>query len=217
MSKYSRHQSVVSRQADSNIDEDHWLNQFQKTLQKGAVQPKSVDSSLFDQINSIMNRKSKYPSVEAAVDDMKERSGLTAYLNKTSTTDKISPVLNKKTASDNNQAIDKKIDIVPIVIKKKPVIQKTLENYIKDTRGNLPIPAIIDKLRSIHQNDVSDAKDWEDDKLIRLVSKLNLDAKSNNPTLYENYGNLGVRDQAVDSDIDPSNLDAFHALTPAKI
>lgn len=202
MSKYSRHQSVISRQADESIGDDHWLKQFQKTLQKGAVQPKvPAASSLFDQINSIINGTSKYPSVEAAVEDMKERSGLTAYL---------------KTAIDNNQVIDKKIDMVPIVVKKFPAIKSTLENYIRDTKGNLPVPAIVDKIRSIHQSDVSDAKDWEDDNLIKLISQLNLDAKKNNPGNFEDYSNLGSRDSASDSEIDPSNTDAFHALTPVK-
>lgn len=104
--------------------------------------------------------------------------------------------------------------MTPIVIRKCPDVQKTLDNYIRDTKGNLPVPAIIEKIRSIHQNDVSDAKDWDDDKLIRLVSKLNLGAKKNNPNSYDNYSNLGRRD--VDSDVDPSNNDAFHALTPVK-
>jgi len=213
MSRYVRHQSVVSRQTDEHISEDHWLKQFEKNLQKDAVQPRTQES-LFDQINSIMNgnTKSKFPSVEAAVQDMKERSGLTAYLDKHSQT---SELTNTKVATDNNSVIDKKIDITPIVIKKHPAVMKTLENYIRDTRGNLPIPAIIEKIKSIHRGDCSDAKDWDDDKLIRLVSKLNLGAKKNNPDNYSNYSNLGVRDS--DSDIDPSNTDAFFALTPVKM
>ena len=74
MSKYIRHQPVISRNADESIDEDHWLKQFQKSLQKDAVQPRSVDSSLFDQISNIMNGKPKYTSVQSAVEDMKNRS-----------------------------------------------------------------------------------------------------------------------------------------------
>jgi len=216
--RYSRYQSVISRHTDESIDGDHWLKQFQKTLLKDAVQPKE-QASFFDQINTIMNTKSKYPSVAAAVEDMKERSGLTAYLDKISkisTDENDSAVKTKTAADDTNQAIDKKIDMVPVVIKKFPGIKGTLENYIRDTKGNLPIPAIIEKIRSIHQGDVSDAKDWDDDKLIRLVSKLNLNAKANNPSMYENYSNLGARDSMTDSEIDPSNTDAFHALTPVK-
>jgi hypothetical protein len=219
MSKYTRHQSVVTRQVDEGIDGDHWLQQFAKSLQKGAVQPRSTDQSLFEQINSIMNTKSKYPSVDAAVEDMKARSGLTAYLEKEDISKMSTPNSgNKKIASDQNKVIDKKVDmeIVPIVIKKCPAIKNTLENYVRDTKGNLPIPAIVDKLRSIHQGDVSDAKDWDDDKLLHLVSKLNLNAKKNNPAVFENYSNLGTHEKMNDSEIDPSNVDAFHSLNPVK-
>jgi hypothetical protein len=209
--KYVRHQSVISRNADEQIDEDHWVKELQKRLEKGAVQPRPVDSFLFDQINSIMNNKSKYPSVEAAVLDMKERSGLTAYLdnlNKKSTDNN-----QQKTASDENNVIDKSI---PLLLQKHPAAKTTIENYIRDTKGNLPVPAIIDKIRSIHQNDVSDAQVWDDDNLIRYVSKENLEAKQNNSGNYENYDNLGARDTLGDSELDPENTDAFHSLMPAK-
>lgn len=215
MNRYSRHQSVVNRNADENIGEDHWLKQFQKTLEKGAVQPKTQES-FFDQINSIMNgSKSKYPSVAAAVEEMKERSGLMAYLNKVKASEEKPENMPKK-ASDNQQAIDKKIKMMPIVIKKCPHIKNTLENYIRDTKGNLPVPAIIDKIKSIHQSDVSDAKDWDDDNLIRLVSGMNLKAKQDNPDMFQQDHNLGTRDEMNESEIDPSNTDAFNALNPVK-
>src|SRR5574338_1085322 len=177
MSRYQRHSTVINRQADESIGEDHWLKQFEKTLQKGAVQPKS-QQSLFDQINSIMNGKSKYTSVEAAVQDMQERSGLTAYLDKINKSSEHASVSKKAEASDNQNCFEKSVKGVPIVIMKHPDIQQTLDNYIRDTKGNLPVPAIIDKIRSIHQGDVSDAKDWDDENLIRLVSKMNLAAKT---------------------------------------
>ncbi len=210
MTKYSRYQSVINRNADEEIDENHWLKQFQNKLEREAVQSKS-NQSVFEQITSIMNSKSKYPSVEAAVEDMKERSGLKAYLENKLSNDKKLP----KTASDENNAIHKQIDL-PIVIKKYPPIKSTIENYIKDTKGNLPIPAIIDKIKSIHKSDVSHAEDWEDEKLVRLVSALNLKAKKDNPAILDNPGNLGTLDVLDDSEIDPSNTDAFYALNPAK-
>ena len=210
-SKYVRHQSVVHRQSDQTVDEDSWLYRFQKSLQKDAVQPRP-QSSIFDQINSIMNGKSKYPSVEAAVQDMQERSGLTAYLDRLkSSKEEVSS--NQKVAQvaevpQNNQ--------LPIVVQKLPAIKQTIENYIKDTKGNLPVPAIIEKIRSIHQTDVPDAKDWDDDKLIMLVSQLNLNEKKNNSGADFNYSNLGRRDTGTDTEVDPSNTDAFFALTPVK-
>jgi hypothetical protein len=219
MSRRNRYQLAITRQSDQGISEDHWLKQFEKTLQKGAVQPRT-QQSLFDQINSIMNgnTQSRHSSVEAAVEDMKERSGLTAYLDKiskSSSNEAVDSSAPRKTAQqDTNQIIDKRI---PIVFKKCPQVSGTLDNYIRDTKGNIPVPAIIDKLRSIHHGDVSDAKDWEDDNLILEVSKRNLTAKQSNPESYQNYSNLGTRDQSKDSDIDPSNRDAFFGLNPAKI
>ena len=299
------------------------VSNIQASLVRESVQPRSPET-LFEQINNIMNRKSKHTSVAAVVEDKKERSGLTAYLNQISkqsdnaetneTTNKkvaqdqemdqllsnfkdavkggkwfeagnimgkidkrdgnprvnavesirtmkyfkdpevsatkiptaqwkmytlgygeganlsmddkikdeqftlnvLQNIKSKKIASDNNQAIDKKIEMTPIAIQKYPAIAQTLENCIRDTKGNLSVPAIIGRIRSIHQNDVSDAKDWDDDKLTLLVSKLNLDAKQNNPGNYQQYQNLGSRDVGADNEIDPSNTDAFHALTPAR-
>lgn len=212
MSKYQRYSAVVNRNSDENISEDHWLKQFEKNLQKSAVQPRTQES-LFDQINSIMNRKSKHTSVEAAVEDMKNRSGLTAYLNHAKRTAE-EELANVKVATDENNNLNKKI---PIVIQKHPAIRKTLENCIRDTKGNLPIPAIIERVRSIHQGDVSEAKDWDDDKLLYFISNLNLEAKKNNPSNFEDYSNLGGRDSNSSQDIDPSNTDAFFGLNPAKI
>lgn len=202
-----RQRSLINRNADENIEEDHWLKQFEKTLQKGAVQSVQTESFL-DQIHSVMNgSKSKHSSVAAAVQDMQERSGLLAYLKKVKTSEEDTSDNNRKNAEDNT----------PSVIKKNPVIMSTINNYIKDTRGNLPVPAIIDKIRSIHQSDVSEAKDWDEENLIKLVSKLNLKAKQDNPNNFDTNQNLGKHDSDNDSEIDPSNTDAFHSLTPARM
>lgn len=309
MSRYSRHQSVINREADLHIDEDNWLNQFQKNLEKNAVQSRKVDQQLFHQINSIMNNKSKYTSVSAAVEDMMMRSGLTDHLknfNKTSQDNsqqkneldllylkmkkclkdenwfecgkvakeicdmKGSNIVNildeiendipkhnwlffatgfsdgldeskkeeilklvntelSKMASHHSHSKyknykrvdDKELNekaqkmIVPIVIKKVPSILKTIENYINDTKGNLPVPAILEKIKSIHSKDVSDARDWEDVNFIKLISDKNLKAKSQNFS-HDNHYNLGVRDTSS-LDANDSNTDAFQSLMPAKL
>jgi hypothetical protein len=212
MSKYTRHQSVISLQSDSSGD--HWLRQFEDKLQKTSVQPRNQsNSSLVDEINSIMNNsRSKYPSVQAAVDDMMQRSGLTAYLDKV--------VTSEDNTEDNQkvaQAQQKPNPNVPEVIKEKSSILHTLENIIKGSRGNIPVPAIISRLRSLHARDIADESVWEDDKLIRLVSRMNLQAKKDNPSNYDNYSNLGESDHTSNSDVDPSNTDAFNILMPAKV
>ena len=206
MSKHPRHQSVVSRQADAN--DDHWLTQFENNLQKNSVQARS--DNLFDQINSIMNSKSKHPSVQAAVDDMMNRSGLNDYLENV----KLSNENTTKKIAQNVE--DKNTKHIPDAIKMKPSILTTLQNIITDSRGNKAIPTIISKLHSLHASDISDESVWEDEKLIRLVSRLNLEAKKSNPSTYESFSNLGKEDHSNDSDIDSSNTDAFNACMPAR-
>lgn len=212
MVKNSRNQSVISRQSDEAGTEDHWLRQFENSLQKGAVQPRS--ESLFDQINSVMNGKSKYPSVQAAVDDMMQRSGLTAYLENVKTSEHESHSKLPKTAAAEPVKVNN--TKTPRVITEKPSILSTLKNII--SKGNMSVPAIISRLHSLHSNDISDESAWEDDDLVRLVSKLNLQAKANNPANFEDYNQLGQVDNSnSDSDIDASNTDAFNALMPAKL
>tara|TARA_R110000868_G_scaffold99024_1_gene272599 strand:- start:29360 stop:30025 length:666 start_codon:yes stop_codon:yes gene_type:complete len=221
MSKYSRYNSIVSRNSDENVSEDHWLKQFEKTLQKGAVQSVSKDS-FYDQINAIIGgTKSKYSSVADAVEDMKERSGLMAYLNKVKAAE---DNIKNKIASDNQDAFDKKIPIegnpkvlLPIVIRKCPHVENTLKNFITSTRGNSSLPAIIDKIKSIHKSDVSNVEDFDSNDFMKYVSELNLKEKTKNPSTYENNHDLGKIDDLNDSDVDPSNTDAFNSLNPAKI
>jgi hypothetical protein len=143
---------------------------------------------------------------------MKERSGLSAFLKINKTSEEESVKQTTKQASDENAALHKKL---PIVIMKCPQIGNTLDNVIRSTRGNLSIPAIINKIRSIHENDVSDAKDWDANDLVIHVSQKNLAAKSEN-TDTNNSSQLGsLNDIANDDDIDPANTDAFSGLVPA--
>ena len=200
---------TISRNADSEIDENHWLKQLEKNLEKIAVQPRRIDQSLFDQINSVVSGNSKYPSVDAAVKDMQERSGLTAYLkNKQSKTNEDS---SKKTASEESS----KNKNEPELFKKVPSIKVTIENFITSTKGNISVPAILEKIRSVHRQDVSEPKDWEDDNIIIFISQMNLNEKKKNKNNYRtNEANLGKIDNS-ESDFDKSNDDAFYSLMPA--
>ena len=306
MTKLYRQHSVINRQSDSGYSDDHWLKQFEDKLLKTSVQPRG--QSLYEQITSIMNTKSKYPSVQAAVDDMMQRSGLTEYLNSVKQSES-NNVNVKQASSDEDQIIeslknalkqsnfkqvgyfmgkldgnepsnamdaalsfkyfhdpelklskiptDKLMDFtsgycdsvgfspedtawqlnftknivnklnkkasstssdMPDIIQENPNIMHTLQNIIQDTRGNIPVPAIIDRLRALHSKDVANDGAWEDDKLIRLVSKLNLQAKRDNPSNYDTFYDLGRNDHSAgESDLDASNTDAFNILHPAKI
>ena len=227
MGKNFRHQPVITTQADSDQNSDHWLREFEDKLIKNSVQP-AGNRSIFDQINSIMNgSKSKFSSVQAKVDDMMNRSGMKAHLDslKTAETASTQKTADCSTKTAQDQSVDANAAKEPaskeskvIVFQKKPSIVKTLNNIIEGSRGNLPIPTIIDRLRSLHNDDIAEASDWEDDELLRYVSDLNLSAKCANQSNYEDFQDLGKTDTSTaDSDIDASNADAFNALMPAKI
>jgi hypothetical protein len=116
-------------------------------------------------------------------------------------------------ADSHHEVLKKNTEIVlPILFKKVPSILKTLENYIQDTKGNLPIPAILEKIKSIHSKDVSDARDWDDEKLLAWISNEKLKHQSNNPV--DNYQNLGFQDNSI-TDANDSNTDMFNSLMPA--
>jgi len=159
---------------------DSFLQELESSLNKTAVQPSRVDNSLFHQINNIMNSgvKSKFNSVSEVVEDMKVRSGLTAYLSKLSEKDKEEKELNKiSTASDDNfiECLNK--------------IKDTISNVITSTKGGLPVHAILDKIKSIHFEDC-DSNFWEDARLVDYVAKANLQEKSKYPTSLNNK-NIG--------------------------
>lgn len=201
MSRYTRHQPAVIREADSS---DHWLNQLEKNLERNAVEPRK-QQSLQEQIMSIMNnsKKSKFSSVEDAVQDMRERSGLTAYLEKV------------KRAADSYAEKKAQANNSPTIFTTAPTVKNTLDNYIRETRGNSTVPAIIEKLKEIHRMDVPDPKDWEDDNLVRFISEMNFKEKQKYPKNEAEYIELGRAPRLQDKDIDAENTDAFHSLMPA--
>jgi len=209
--KYApRTSPVINRQQSSSYAEDQWLSHLAKSLVKESVKSKNEDSSLFDQINSIMNNKnSKYSSVDEAVKEMQERSGLAAYLNKLRASEQI----NKKIA---NEAINSK-DI--LILKKNPSIFHTISNYVDATKGNLPIPAVLEHAKSIHKNDnnnLVEPKDWDDSNLIKFINDLNQKHRKQNGSsvVEENLGRIDKSNADIGNDSD--NNDYFAGLVPKK-
>ena len=177
-----------------------WMAEFADNLEKQSAQSKSkADKSIYDQISSIMGTKPKYSSVEDAVNDMKERSGLNAFI--------------RLQASEGADTTEKKSN-QPKILELVPQLAQTAENYIESTNGNLPIPAIVDKLRSIHRDDVTDDSAWDDEDFLRFLNNLNIKTKQKHPDQELSFRDLGKLPIFTDDDADPSNADALHALMP---
>jgi len=181
---------------------DNWLEDLEKQLDKSAVQP--MQDSIFNQINDIMNggapnKMSKFNNVNEVVEDMMARSGLTAHLSKTSLSKKVEKDILVATAVDE-------------FMENFPQVEQTIDNIISSTRGNLSVPAIIDKLRSIHQSDVKDDKFWGDDRLIINISKKNLLQKSKFNYNNNEYHSLGKIENGFGEDSESWNTDAFYGV-----
>ena len=178
-----RTQSTFVKEADSNNTSDNWFVDFERALLKESVLSKQVDESLFNQISTIMNSKSKYSSVEDAVKDMQERSGFKSFVETGKYS--VNKSNNKKIASDVNNVFykqtEKENDDIPDVFKEKPSIKQTLKNLIDGAHGLTPIAVILDNLKNLHKKDVLDDSMWDDSKLIKYVTTENLKAKSIHP------------------------------------
>jgi hypothetical protein len=177
---------------------------MREKFEKAAVQP---TSSIYDQITSIINNvKPKFPSVEAAVQDMQERSGFTSYQREKNNFVKMKQAQSQETEQSKSSE--------PSIFKEHPEIKETFDNYINDTRGNLSVPAVIDRVKSIHRHDVDDIS-WSDEALVEYVDAKCHDAKSHNP-MPEAQGLGHVTHFNDTTDVDPSNRDAFFSLNPSK-
>jgi len=203
MKKYSyRSTPAVVR----DEEQPSWMNDFATNLEKNSVESRqTIDQrlSLYDQISSIMGNKSKYPTVEAAVDDMQERSGIKAYWDKI----KQQAEQIKRAANLSNIRL----------FNKCPQIKDTANNCIEDSRGNLSIPSIIERLKSIHKNDVADAADWDDPAFLKYLNEKNINTKMRYPDAEINSNSLGKLHRFDDEDLDPSNKDVWRSLMPTKV
>jgi hypothetical protein len=106
-----------------------WLNEYASILEKESVKSKSKSYSLYDQINSILGNKSKYSTVDEAVEDMKTRTGLSDFLQR------------KKASSTAPTNIE--------TFKTNPDLKTYIDNYIEDRPGT-SIDAVIHNLLKIN-------------------------------------------------------------------
>lgn len=200
---------IISRNSDDLENSPvypNWMNDFAKK----SVQPYRKDEeSVFDQISSIINSsKPKYSSVEDAVKDMQERSGLLAYQKQMRSFAEAIKIAGC-TCEHEEKNEKPKIKIFEI----KPQVQSTIDNFIEDTHGNLPIPSIIERAKSIHKNDITDDSSWDDDGLLSYINDKSIDVKKQNPTNDDQYTTLGKLPQIDDKDIE-INQDVFKSLSP---
>src|SRR5579885_1141182 len=181
MTNYSkRTQPIISRESYSNGDD--WLDDFANHLNKNSVQPKRYSDSIYEQLSSIIKgNKPRYPNVEAAVKDMRERTGLAEFTKQ----------LKAENSKSQNKTASENLDVE--LFKKIPQLKHTIDNYISDTRGNLLVPEILDRVKSIHKKDIADNAEWSSPSLLTYIYKKNKEEKELHPDT-SNYNELGKLD-----------------------
>lgn len=152
--------------------------------------------SLTTQVQQSMQGRPRYATVEDAVRDMRERTGLDQYL-KTSADRKADGTLTKSAL----QAIVDEVN-VPEVIKNKPDSQEIVQfvkNRIQSSNGNIKVPEIQYDLFSTFQS-VS-AGDVEEYDVIQWLNTLVKDAKIDSES-RQDYSNIGKIDYTSDFEQD---------------
>lgn len=202
---YGRNTGIISRDLSSTDKEYNkepsWFDEFVENLEKNAVQSREKDSSTYDQISQILGKKSKYSSVEEAVQDMRKRTGLEAFLNAKAESEKKS----KKTAST---------DVEPVIFKSLPKVKIFIDNFVSDRPG-IAIEAVVHALELYFNKDIN--KEELDDDLRSYINNKIQEVKSMHPEKNDaDNMEIGKLDTNDSSDIE-LNSDVFQGCMPAKV
>lgn len=194
-------------------DKIDWLDRFAKEFEKTEAkqEPKSAvevarlrnHQSIVDQISAIVGNRPGHSSVESAVQDYQERTGLKEYLRRQSAQQEPA----KKTANVQPfQNLDPKLrdDVISFI-----------KNRIETHRGLVPLPAIQEEVLSTFRGKGIQSQDVDTDEVARLISQLIVDERKKNPESDIHNVNLGrgVGVKDMDDD-DGSNSDFFRGLLP---
>jgi hypothetical protein len=123
----SRYMPVITRDtiaADNHEKHPSWFSDFIEKIEIEAAKSKQDDYAMFEQINSILGNKSKYSTVEEAVEDMKNRTGLSQYLQQIKSAGEVKDLF---------------VEI--------PSLKLYIDNYIKDRPGTSVDAVVHDLLR----------------------------------------------------------------------
>ncbi len=186
-----------------------WFREFASNLQKTSVQSADADRSMFDQISDILGTKSRYATVDEAVQDFQKRTGLAQYLQMC----EADQAEVSKVASAEMPDLEADESQFPTLLKDHPEIQEFIENFIHARKGHIHGPAVTESIRIIFRNKNFSSDELEDKHLRKYISDKIADEKSKNDHHEEPIGDLGKLDHSAPSD---EAQDAFAIIAPAK-
>jgi hypothetical protein len=212
MSK-GRARPIISRDnsfSSSSGKTPSWFDEFVETLQKTSTQSVEQDKSTFDVISEIMGTKpARYSSMDEAIKDMHDRSGLMVYLKQIQSAGESAQT---KTASEN---LEVTLDAEPELLTERPALKQVILNIVEGRMGHTNVESVLHKLFELFRNDGIESKHLEDKQLKQYVSDVISSVKSNNHNEDFLEVNLGKVDEDTGSDYSDSGSDVFQSLTPA--
>ena len=176
-----RHPPVISRdetafERQDDVSNSHWYDLFIENLQKHSVQSQRTQRSIQDEIAAIMGNPSpKFSSVEEVVQDLRERTGLQAFIN-------------SKRASLKE----------PEIFSKIPQMKVFIDNFVEDRPGTSVASVIHDlmKFPDIRAK-LPDATDVSDDVKAYINAKIaEISGRSSDRNQVDN--NIGRAEQSTE-------------------
>lgn len=207
--------SKYADEEDYEFEAREELSPLIKQFAKSQIQPTAVDvararnantHSIVQQVNSIINGKSRYATVDDAVKDMTERTGLTSYLDTIKSAEESKKKVNKQASEDLQ---------IPSTLSQYDFADKVIsyiQNNIKNNRGfGASVPQLQADILDIFGRQGLQSQDVMNDEFSKYLSDCIYEAQKMLPPEHQN-NNIG-RD--VGKDIEDSN-DAWANLMPAK-
>lgn len=191
----SRYLPVITRDTHAvELAEKHpsWFSNFIEKIEIEAAKSKKDDYTLFEQINNILGNKSKYSTVEEAVEDMKNRTGLSQYLHQI------------KSASE---AKDLFAEI--------PSLKTYIDNYVKERPGTSIEAVVHDLLRIQMIRDALPEGDDVPEAVKRYINEKIGESKHNHQHNGGEDLQLGKLDLSVDQNTSRDN-NPFAGCEPNK-
>ena len=200
-----------------------WLGRFADELSKPktAVEvarvrdQKAQEYSILNQISSLVSNKPRHATVESVVEEMRERTGLNSYLNRSSSDGSV-----KKKAEEEGPELNIEI-VLPESLAQYKDCAEDISNFVINTIDNMhgqgvTIPQIQHDIIHLFGKKFGVLpQDVLNDQVAKYINDCILSSASKYNFTVEHNPNIGVgvgRSEVEDDD----NRDAFAVLMPAK-
>lgn len=203
-----------SRQSEQDLSAPDWFSEFSSNLQKMSVESAHRDKALFDQISEILGNKSRYATVEEAVQDLQKRTGLAQYLQMCEAE---RAEVHKNAADhtvmkeDPSTQVEEELEVTldpdtdevqyPKLLQEHPYIDRFIRNFISSRHGYIHVPAVVEAIRNIFKNDNFTSDELEDKHLRKYINELIIAEKSQqNQESYDNVDLGKIPSSSTDTD-----------------